>query len=230
MRTLVFLFCAVTGAFGQYGPGSQPRSYSNSPGGYGSIMFPGGAPGHATIPGNITNTSFAGALGANIRGVPFQGAPQGGRSRAVYVPYFVNAGPAYYPYGYAEQPQQQMPQQVLQQQPPVVIINQNYKPDTVNPQLRDYSEADLPQAQPQRQTLKVYENKPRRAAEEDKPTIYLIAMKGGAVMPALAFWVEGDTLNYITRESSHNRISLDRVDKEFSAKLNQERGLEFRIP
>ena len=229
MRTLVFLFCAATVAFGQYRPGSEPRSYSNSPGGYGSIMFPGGAPGHPTIPGNITNTSFAGALGANVRGVmPSSQGPQGGRSRAVYVPYFVNAGPAYYPYGYAEQQQQPMLQQP--QQPPVVIINQNYKPDTVNPQVRDYSEADLPQAQPQRQTLKVYENKTARVIEDEKPTIYLIAMKEGSIMPALAFWVEGDTLNYITRESSHNRISLDRIDRSFSVKLNQERGLEFRIP
>jgi hypothetical protein len=217
--------------------------------GWGNSVFPGGTPGHPVITGNITNPGFASALGATVRGVPpprpiggrpgnpgnFRGNYGRGGGRTIVVPYPVVAYPYGYGfgygnagYGYAEEPNyvvQQVPQQ--QQQAPVVVINQGFKPDVVNPQLRDYS--DLPAPTGADSTLKVYENKPK-VYEEEKPTIYLIAMKEGTVMPALAFWVEGDTLNYITRESSHNRISLDRVDREFSKKLNQERGLEFRIP
>lgn len=226
MRMTILSLCLAGIALGQYRTGSAPRAYGYSAAGFGNVMFPGGAP------GNITDTSFGSRLGATVRGgVPplQQGPGRGGRGqgRPILVPYPIIAGPAYYPYGYGD-PQPvyvQAPQAPQQQQPPVVIINQNYKPDTVNPQFRDYTNAELPEP-----TLKVYENKPKRVIEDDKPTIYLIAMKEGSIMPALAFWVEGDTLNYITRESSHNRISLDRVDREFSTKLNQERGLEFRIP
>jgi hypothetical protein len=231
LRTLVLTVSVSTLAvYGQSAAGARP--YGPSAGGFGNVMFPGGAPGH-----RVTDTSFGGRLGATVRGVPPQGPAVGGGGRgngggrapvrSVIVPFPVYAT---YPYGYGYgEPQQQQyveapPQQ--QQQPPVVIINQNYRPDTVNPQVRDYSDANLPQPP----TLKVYENRTQRAIEEDKPTIFLIAMKDGSIMPALAFWVEGDTLNYITRESSHNRISLDRVDRDFSSKLNQERGLEFRIP
>ena len=228
MRMTLLTLLVATAAFGQYRTGSAPRSYGYSAAGFGSVMFPGGAPGHAPAVGNITDTSFGGRLGANVRGVaPGGGRQAGGRQqgRPILVPYPVFAGPGYYGYQEPQPVYVQTPMPVQQQQPPVVIINQNYKPDTINPQLRDYSNADLPEP-----TLRVYENKPKRTIEDEKPTIYLIAMKEGSIMPALAFWVEGDTLNYITRESSHNRISLDRIDRDFSIKLNQERGLEFRIP
>jgi hypothetical protein len=201
------------------------------------------------------NTSFGSALGATVRGVPPPGPVPGrpgygrrgyGGGRTVIVPYPVLAAPAYYPYGDGygyDQPVMVQPDAAYmpQQQPPVVIINQNYKPDTVTPVVREYNNLPQPggdpgaqaqQPQQQEPTLKVYENRsvPRAATEDDKPTIFLIAMKEGNIMPALAFWVEGDTLHYITRESSHNKISLDRIDREFSVRLNKERGLEFRIP
>jgi hypothetical protein len=126
-----------------------------------------------------------------------------------------------------------MPSDPQQQQAPVVIINQHFKPDTVNPVVREYTSLPSPSgvAQDPNATVKVYESRtgPQQQASEE-PTIFLIAMKEGSIMPALAFWVEGDTLHYITRESSHNRISLDRIDRDFSVKLNKERGLEFRLP
>jgi len=224
MRMTILTLCLAATVFGQYRTGTASGSYGYSAAGFGSVMFPGGAP----AVGNITDTSFGGRLGANVRGAaPVAPMRGGGRQqgRPILVPYPIIAGPAYYGYQEPQQPMYVQAPVPQLQQPPVVIINQNYKPDTVNPQLRDYTNADLPEP-----TLKIYENKPKRVIEDDKPTIYLIAMKEGSIMPALAFWVEGDTLNYITRESSHNRISLDRIDRDFSAKLNQERGLEFRIP
>jgi hypothetical protein len=251
---LIAFLAAAVSAMAQYRGGGGGLGTIGRPGGgpvmgWGNSVFPGGSPGHPVITGNITNPGFAGALGATVRGVPPRG-PGGGRpgnvgnirgnyygrggGRTIVVPYPVVAYPYGYGYGYgnagyAEDPNyvQQPVQQQPQQQAPLVIINQGYKPEVINPQLRDYS--DLPAPTGAESTLKVYENKPK-AFEEEKPTIYLIAMKEGTIMPALAFWVEGDTLNYITRESSHNRISLDRVDRDFSKKLNQERGLEFRIP
>jgi hypothetical protein len=101
-------------------------------------------------------------------------------------------------------------------QSPVVIINQNYRPDTANPVLHDYSNTTLPP--------------PTSVIQDAPPTIYLIAMTDHTIFPAVAYWVEGDTLNYITTEGSKNRASLSLVDREFSRQLNDERHVEFHLP
>ena len=33
---------------------------------------------------------------------------------------------------------------------------------------------------------------------DDQPTIFLIAMQDHTIRPVIAYWVQGDTLNYIT--------------------------------
>jgi hypothetical protein len=111
------------------------------------------------------------------------------------------------------------------QQSPVVIINQSYQPDVVNPVLRDYSNTPLPEAVPQQGA----QFEPQ-AANSDEPTIYLIAMKDRTIYATVAYWVDGETLNYITREGSPNRVSLDLVDRDFSKQLNEERHVEFKLP
>lgn len=213
------------------------RSYGISAAGFGNSLFPGGVPGHAT------------ALGATVRGVvpgyggiapgrPGLGYPgyrgnRLGQQRTIIVPYAVPVyGGVGYGYGYGYDQfyatPTAMPVEPVPAQPPVVIINQAYQPDTIHPQVREYTNLPAPQPPPQESTLKVYQNAPR--PQDDKPTIFLIAMKDGNIMPALSYWVEDETLNYITRDSDHNRVSLDRVDRAFSMRLNEERGLEFRIP
>jgi endonuclease YncB( thermonuclease family) len=111
------------------------------------------------------------------------------------------------------------------QQSPVVIINQSYQPDVVNPVLRDYSNTPLPEAVPQQGA----QFEPQ-AANSDEPTIYLIAMKDRTIYATVAYWVDGETLNYITREGSPNRVSLDLVDRDFSKQLNEERHVDFKLP
>jgi hypothetical protein len=117
---------------------------------------------------------------------------------------------------------------------PVVVINQNFQPDTVNPVLRDYSNTPLPEP-----TLKTYQNSshpyddqpsdaPRLA--DDQPTIFLIAMKDHTILPSIAYWVMSDTLNYVTVDGRMNRVSMDLVDRDFSKQLNDERHVEFKLP
>jgi hypothetical protein len=65
---------------------------------------------------------------------------------------------------------------------------------------------------------------------DDEPTIYLLALKDQNVIPALAYWVEGDTLRYVTRQHAMNLISIDLIDRNFSMKLNRERNVEFKLP
>ena len=138
------------------------------------------------------------------------------------------------------------PPQVMQQQPvspPIVIINQGYRPETANPVVQDYSNQQPPAessgittytapvhpfpdpndaVQPSRQAATPAADRP--------PTIYLIAFKDHTILPALAYWVEGDTLNYVTENGVPNRASLALIDKAFSKQLNTERSVEFNLP
>jgi hypothetical protein len=98
-------------------------------------------------------------------------------------------------------------------QSPVVILNQGmpapaYRSDSSQPVTSDQGEIrpDAP------------------------PTIYLIAMTDQTILPAIAYWVENDTLAYITPEGNQNRVSLSLVDRDFSKKLNDDRHVEFRLP
>jgi endonuclease YncB( thermonuclease family) len=59
---------------------------------------------------------------------------------------------------------------------------------------------------------------------------FLIALKDSSVYTAVAYWVEGDTLHYITPQGRHNQVSLELVDRALSEKLNQGRKVEFKLP
>jgi len=63
-------------------------------------------------------------------------------------------------------------------QAPVVIINQNFRPDAANPVLKDYSNSTLPPPGAMPEAT----NPP----PDDQPTIYLIAMKDHTIFPAVA--------------------------------------------
>ena len=227
-----------------------------------------GNPGAGTIYGNMVNSGRPPSPGPGGHGGAYRGSGGFGgpaashprHSNAVIVPYPVIWGSPYYGYGYDVPPaayygappagytgdpnyngdpnysQGYSPQSM----PPVVIINQNYRPDTVNPVLRDYSNTPLPQP-----SLKMYEQpthpfdgqpvtdtRPGGVATiaDDNPTVYLLAMKDHTIFPAIAYWVEGDTLNYITTQGTHNRATMDLVDRDFSKQLNDERHVEFKLP
>jgi hypothetical protein len=138
--------------------------------------------------------------------------PQHNRGTVVYYPVFY--GGNYYGYD----PSVSAPAPAYDAVPsdsPVVVMSQSYRPDMV----RDYSDAPVPEP-----AMKVYD------AASEQPLVYLIAMKDHTIFPTVAYWVEGDTLNYITTEGSPNRASLDLVDREFSRQLNDERHVEFKLP
>ena len=68
------------------------------------------------------------------------------------------------------------------------------------------------------------------ALADDQPTIFLIAMQDHSIRPVIAYWVQGDTLNYIDQEGVMNRVSLALVDRDFSKQLNAERNVPFALP
>jgi hypothetical protein len=122
-------------------------------------------------------------------------------------------GPLSYDYGYA--PPAPAPA-------PAAVVNPDFQPDSGNPTIVDYSNAPLPEAVPQ--------SGDDAQLKDDQPTVFLIALTDHTVVAAIAYWVDGDTLNWVSREAKQNRMSLSLVDREFSKKLNDERHVEFKLP
>jgi len=95
-----------------------------------------------------------------------------------------------------------------------VIINYNFNYAAAPP---SPNAADQPQT-------------PAEDAAANIPAHYLIALKDHNIYAATAYWVEGDTLHYFTEGNVHNQVSLARVDREFTARLNKEAGLDVKLP
>jgi len=111
--------------------------------------------------------------------------------------------------------------------PPTVIINQNFQTDSVRPQFRDYSNVQLPQPGP---AAAPPAPPTPGALADDQPTIFLIAMQDHTIYPVIAYWVQGDTLNYISVEGALNHVSVALVDHGLSKQLNAERNVPFALP
>ncbi len=208
-------------------------------GSYGNVLHPGvPSPGALRPPAPIR----PGGGGARIGGGGIGNGRMGGRRSfgggAAYIPYPVyggygmgygfdgfyasdyagagnNPGPGYAePYSAEQAPA-----------PPTVIINQNFQTDSVHPQFRDYSNVPLPQP-----GTVAAPPAARGALADDQPTIFLIAMQDHTIHPVIAYWVQGDTLNYIDQEGVMNHVSLALVDRDFSKQLNAERNVPFALP
>jgi len=223
----------ATAAFGQRT--TAPNRYGSTTG-FGSVLYPG----TGTAP-KLRLPQFPGGFGVGPRNAggiaPRVNHPSHGRR--VVVPYPVFVGGGYYGgfdggYGPAPYSEPQYGPQAPQQ-PPVVIINQAYRPERASPVVHDYSYEPLPEPTLRRYEAPVHptpDPKERAAqkAESERPTIYLIAFKDHTILPALAYWMEGDTLHYVTKEGTPNRASIELVDRDFSRQLNRERQVEFNLP
>lgn len=207
--------------------------------GFGNILYPG-----TGGPPPVGQATFGQRLGATIHG-HWASMPPGGvgerppRHRAAgFAGYPV---PVFYGGWYGgwsgyEQPPQQLYVTVEQAPPPQppVIINQYYSVPEAKPVVRDYSGEKLPEPSGMRSFHAPVGGRAAAVlnAEDEPdqpPTIYLIAYRDQAIYPAVGYWLEGDTLHYVTVQGSHNQASLDLIDEEFSRRLNEERGVEFAI-
>jgi hypothetical protein len=229
------LLVAASMAWAQRAPSPTGFGRLSNPGGvvgttggagFGRMIYPGtGAPAVARNPR---------IPGAPLVAVPPR-VPHSLHGNAIAVPYPVFYGGSYYDYDAPPAPYSQTGYQVPDYgngydqttQPPVVIINQYFRPDTANPVLRDYSNVPLPEPGPRPD---VPGNNDQAATTSEQQVIFLIALKDHTILPAIAYWVEGDTLNYITVQGTKNSASLDLVDREFSKQINKERKIEFGLP
>lgn len=153
------------------------------------------------------------------------------------VPYPVFYGGGYYSgFGYDQAPpvvyQQQVPTSAMA--PSVVINNSNYVPERANPVVREYSNSPSGMELHETPPTRPYRNDEPAPAKSsarhgDDPTIYLIAFKDERIVPALAYWIEGDKLNYINMGHTLNQATLDLIDRDLSQRLNDERNIEFKL-
>jgi hypothetical protein len=60
--------------------------------------------------------------------------------------------------------------------------------------------------------------------------VYSIAFKDHTVEFAVAYWIAGPMLNYITRQGAHVQVRLDLVDRDETIKLNRLKNLEINLP
>ena len=218
----------------------------NPIGNNGNILHPGipltGAPAQGMRPrGGFQGVPQGGPLGgarSGRRGFGGGGGFVGGG--AVLVPYPVdgfssgytvhNPPPGYYDpiFGGYTPAYSSGPYDNPQLAAPTVVINQNFQTDAVHPQFRDYSNVQLPE--PGVTTAPPGPAAAQAAPADDQPTLFLIAMRDHTIFPALAYWVQGDTLNYITLQGTQNHVSLSLVDRDLSKQLNGERNVPFRLP
>jgi len=69
-----------------------------------------------------------------------------------------------------------------------------------------------------------------REYPQPRPIRYLIAFKDSVIHAADAYWVNGNTLYYITRDHQQMTAPLDSVDRPLSERLNSEQNVVFYLP
>lgn len=223
LSVLFLTFLGTVFAQGQQGP-------YHSLGGYGNVVFPG--TGHAPA-GGFTGSNYMRAGGVyNGGGAPAH--PQHRRSSVVLYPVLYPAG-AYDPAYSGDQSQAAADPNGT----PSVVINQNFVPQQGNPVVREY-DSDAPPDQAS--GMRMYQNSShpyddaqsgasgRHIANDDEPTLYLIAFKDHSIIQALGYWMEGGALHYVSVERTLNQVSMDLIDRDLSQRLNDERGVQFKLP
>ena len=145
--------------------------------------------------------------------------------RVIIVPLYLGGGGYYYGDPYAQAGPQ------AGQEPPSVIVNQGYQPQPQNPVVYDYSNAPIPPSP----SLEERQSAPppatiQQAPDDQEPTIFLIASKDGSIVATLGYWVVDDVVHYTDRNGNIGKLPMDRVDREFSTKLNSDRQVEFKLP
>ncbi|MBI2681317.1 MAG: hypothetical protein HYX25_09970 [Candidatus Solibacter usitatus] len=129
----------------------------------------------------------------------------GGYYGSYYDPYYYNSY-YYSPYYY--------PQTYVDPAPPVIVYqNPSYTPDPpARPTTREYPENAAPARAP------------------GESVVYLIAFQDGSIQAAMAYWVDGNTLHYVSTRREQREAPLESVDRALTQRLNRERKLELHLP
>lgn len=182
--------------------------------GWGSVANPGTGHPPNTTPSGIPKNSYNTGTGRRRN----SGAYLGSYAYPVYIPGYadsVTANP------YVGNPGDQ---QFQSDRPPVVI--QNFYPSTFVPPQQGQQQMG---PDDNMQTYVAPSQAPIMQSPADTAVnsgnYYLIAYKDHHIYSALAYWMEGNTVHYVTTQNTHNQVPLDAVDIELTKRLNQDRNI-----
>jgi hypothetical protein len=187
------------------------------------VIQPLGALGGAYL-GNSYSKPLGGGIVVNGAGssIPrgYYGSNMNGRRAKGYSQGFATYVPNYYaPYSYA--PYWETPVEPPVDLPPQpVIINQYYTTPPPPP-------GDIATSPSRAAGGSAAGSGDLLAPAED---YYLIAYRNRSIYAALTWWVEGNTLHYVTTQNTHNQAALDLIDLDKTIRLNQDRDIPFSIP
>jgi hypothetical protein len=178
-------------------------------GGYGNVLFPGTGHAPPTPPGGVTGAYFFRSPRPTT--TDLQRHPNVVLPSPVYDSGYTDDRSGVYAPGDPSQ----IPHMIDPIPAPPVIINQTFPP--------------APQVPEQCSNVQVNAIK-SQVANDDRPTIYLIAFKDHRIVQALGYWTDASTLHYISAEYGLNQASLVLIDRDLSQRLNDERGVAFKVP
>jgi hypothetical protein len=69
-----------------------------------------------------------------------------------------------------------------------------------------------------------------RVPPAPRESYWLLAFQDKTIRAVTDYWLDGNTLNYVTRQGVKESVQLPEVDLTFTKQLNRERGAEFRLP
>jgi hypothetical protein len=243
LSRLCLIFTALTvGLYAQRSGGANPQP--RTVGGFGSVVYPGGQPGFGSVlfpggggvrtivPGSASSLPLHGGavLPSRVPVNPVYGRGVGrGITPIVAYPIYVGG---YDPYSSAAQQEQQAPAQQYitvvypPQQPAPMIVYQVPAGET-SPEA-----ASAPQSDSNLRSYRAPSNEPatQRAQPEGEDITYYLAFKDRTVYPAVAYYVEGDTLHYFTAGNQHNQVSVSLVDRDMTERLNRRSGVSVKLP
>jgi hypothetical protein len=232
VATAILALAFSAGAMAQHRDGAGAVRTQGSSSGYGNVVFPGtGGPPAMVDP---FAASFPYRLGATIGGYPpYTGASSRGRRGGAVVPFLYPVYVGGYDYSY---PYQQTPNVTVVAPPqaaaPPVVINQYFGSDAARPGVTEYAPdgREMPPADSSgTRTYQAPSNAPAESSDGDS-VVFFIALKDRSVYTAAAYWVDGETLHYITPRGKHNQTSLALVDRDLSARLNEGQKVDFQLP
>jgi hypothetical protein len=188
-------------------------------GGYVGGGFRGGYGGYGGFRGGFYGRGygFRGFYGGGYW--PYWGYPSFGFGYSSYWPGYYDYGydysPSYSSYAYpAYQPSSNV----------TVVYPQTAQaapsPVYVNPVLRQYDEYGQELRQP---------SAGGNGSANGSP-LYLIAFRDQSIRAAVAYWVDGKTLHYVTQQHEERQAPIDTVDRDTSLRLNRERRVAFSLP
>ena len=182
--------------------------------------FGGGSGFRGTIGGGPGNSwGYRGNYGARYRSNLYFGA---GLGLGYWPPYYGYGYNPYYDYGYPADSYPSYSYPIYQPAPNVTVV---YPPA------------------PQPAATSIYAGPPAREYDEygqavhratvpasSAAPVYLIAFCDHSIRATTAYWVDGETLHYITLEHEHKQAPVNTMDRALSTQLNRERNVAFTLP